>query len=176
MEIGGIKKKNRVVSIKLTQGDVENRIKSNDSPFVVARDSTTTKNSNSSSNLSNERSPLPVPSEKRLPTPRYPSCKNMPPPRHFQQPGRACEHYERFVAPKPTQHHKGKLTANQVNSGGKVREPRLKDVVSESPSHISYNREIIDHFEKGRYAHPHYNVNHLFPKQKPLKIDARYGD
>lgn len=180
MEIGGIKKKDRVVSVKVTKGDVESRIKSNETPFAIQRNlsSSTSRYSNISLKSSRSQAPLQVPSGHRLPTSR--NCKEKNASHQYQEPRRPCEHYDRFIAPNPKQKRatksKNKMLkaiTQQENPDGKISIPENINVPP-----ISYNRTIIDHFEKYRYSHPNYNVNHLvnFVPKQAIKIDARYGD
>ena len=174
MEIGGIKKKDRVVSVKVTKGDVENRIKSNDAPFAIPRNisSSTSKNSNISLNSSRSQAPLPVPSGHRLPTPKYPGEDKTP--RQYQEQRRPCEDYDRFIAPNPKQKRKTMTNAKKAPTTTSLQEVDANT----RGLHISYNRTIIDHLEKDRFSHPNYDVSHLvnYTEKKPFKIDARYGN
>ena len=183
MEItAAIRKKDRVVTIKVTTKDVENRIKS-DSPFTrntLSNSSRSTQDSNTLSSSQQDMAQLSTSGIGSETFKRYPS--KTPYQAALNLTGRAEDNWERIIADGPK--HKSKT----IKQASKKNKPTTKCVGCDKgsknkpklmiASHISYNRTVIDALEKNRYSHPNYNVEHLVPKEKNVKakIDAKYGE
>ena len=186
MEIGagGIRKKDRVVTIKVTTKDIETRIKSDHTPFSRSSPSSSSNNSNPNNSSSTSTQPRKEMSRfithgsriGKTPQRRYPT--KTPYQDALDLTERASENWERIIAEGPRRKQalktkKNKLTAKECTSRWNSKNKPLMQA-----SHISYNRTIIDLVEKGRYSHPNYNVDHLVSRktEEKQKIDARYGE
>jgi len=158
------KKNKRVTTVRMNKDEVEDRIKSTQSPFI--RDRTSVSSSLSSVRQVSQIQSLPCHVSGSRPAT---SARNTPTKVTFtpsRLPGRACEHWDRVNTPIKAPRVKGCSHDHETVANCNDQ--------AEAPMVISYNRCILDHFEKDRYAHPNYQV--YFPnKKKEIKIDARYG-